>query len=69
MPLFEVRMNCEYCMWIEAEDKEDARKKAEKADITSEWDQAWSEITVEEAGEDPDILYERELEKLLEEEE
>lgn len=47
---FEVRTNCEYVLWVEADNAEEALKKAEtlSMDDMSEWDLSWAPWTAEE---------------------
>lgn len=46
MTQYEVRMNCEYVITLEADSEEDAITEAEKLPV-EEWAQAWSEIEAE----------------------
>lgn len=52
MPKYIVRVNCEYSIEVEAHDHEQAQAKASAIDVV-DWDmKAWSDIEVEEVGDD-----------------
>lgn len=46
MPLFLIRVNCEYSIEVEAPDADAALRSAELVDL-EDWSQAWSEAEVE----------------------
>jgi len=51
MPKFEVRMNCEYSMIVEADSEDEAVRIGNKTE-PKDWDtEAWSRVTAEEIEE------------------
>lgn len=47
MPTFEVRVNCEYVIEVEAKDHDEAVKTAAETSLSG-WDESWSQYDAEE---------------------